>query len=98
MNLPYPVIFIPGITASYLQDEYPVDPETIWSVLKKDYDRIALHPNDLRYEAIQPARVKAGKLFEIAYKEIIEELRYNLANSEDQPVPVYPFSFWSLSG
>ncbi len=97
MNLPYPVIFIPGITASYLQDEYPVDPETIWSVLKKDYDRIALHPNDLRYEAIQPARVRSGKVFEIAYKEIIEELRYNLANSEDQPVPVYPFAYdWRM--
>lgn len=97
MDLPYPVVFIPGITASYLQDEYPVDPEIIWSVLKKDYDRIALHPNDLRYEALEPARVRAGKLFEIAYREIIDELRYNLRDTEDQSIPVYPFSYdWRM--
>jgi pimeloyl-ACP methyl ester carboxylesterase len=97
MNLPYPVIVIPGITASYLLDEYPVDPEIIWSVMKNDYDRISLHPNDLRYEAIEPARVRSGKLFEIAYNELINELRYNLKDSEDLPVPVYPFSYdWRM--
>ena len=49
MALPNPVIVVPGITATYLHDEYPLPPEDIWKVLKKDYERIMLHPNDLRY-------------------------------------------------
>ena len=97
MKLTYPVIIVPGITASNLQDEYLIDPETIWSALKKDYERIALHPDDLRYEALEPARVRAGKLFEIAYNELINELRYNLKDKEDLPVPVYPFPYdWRM--
>jgi pimeloyl-ACP methyl ester carboxylesterase len=97
MKLPYPVIVVPGITASNLQDEYPINPETVWSVLTKEYERIVLHPNDLRYEAIEPARVRSGKLFEIAYNELINELRYNLKDKEDQPVPVYPFGYdWRM--
>ncbi len=97
MNLAYPVIVVPGITASNLQDEYPINPETVWSVLKKDYERISLHPDDLRYEAIEPARVRSGNLFEIAYSELINELRFNLKDKEDEPIPVYPFNYdWRL--
>jgi pimeloyl-ACP methyl ester carboxylesterase len=97
MTLPYPVIVVPGITANYLQDEYPLPPEDIWKVIKKDYERIALHPSDLRYEAVEPARVKSGQLFEIAYGELIAELRYNLASKHDEPVPVFPFSYdWRM--
>ncbi len=97
MALPCPVIVVPGITATYLHDEYPLPPEDVWKVIKTQYERIALHPNDLRYEAIEPARVRPGQIFEIAYKELIEELRYNLATREDQPVPVYPFGYdWRM--
>lgn len=97
MALPYPVIVVPGITATYLHDEYPLPPEDIWKVIKQDYERIVLHPNDLRYEALEPARVKPGQIFEIAYDELIKELRYNLASREDQPVPVYPFGYdWRM--
>ena len=97
MALPNPVIVVPGITATYLHDEYPLPPEDIWKVLKKDYERIMLHPTDLRYEAQEPARVQPGQVFEIAYEELIKELRYNLASREDQPVPVYPFSYdWRM--
>jgi pimeloyl-ACP methyl ester carboxylesterase len=94
-KMPNPVIVIPGITATYLRDEYPLPPEAIWQVLEssKQYDRAALHPDNLRYEAIEPARVMPGQLYEIAYKELIEELRHNLRQREDQPVPVYPFSY-----
>ena len=88
MALPHPVIVVPGITATYLHDEYPLPPEDIWKVIKQDYERIVLHPNDLRYEAQEPARVKPGQVFEIAYEELIEELRYNLASHADQPVPL----------
>jgi len=46
---PSPVIFLPGIMGSALRDEYPVSPETVWSVLKaatKSYERINLHPGN----------------------------------------------------
>ncbi len=58
---------------------------------------MALHPNDLRYEVEEPSRLKPDQLYEIAYKEIVEELRYNLRSREDRPVPVYPFSYdWRM--
>lgn len=88
-----PVIFVPGITASYLTDEYALPPEAIWTVLTKDYLRSALHPDDRRYEAVEPARVVAGQVYEICYRELIEELRYNLRETEDEAVPVFPFAY-----
>jgi pimeloyl-ACP methyl ester carboxylesterase len=93
MALVPPVIVVPGITANYLDDRYALPPETVWSVLTKEYERAALHPDKLQYEAIEPALVRPGQLFEIAYSEIIEELRFNLRERQDQPVPVYPFSY-----
>jgi pimeloyl-ACP methyl ester carboxylesterase len=89
----YPTIVVPGITGAYLQDIYPLPPETVWSVLTKDYSRVSLHPNDLRYEAGEPARVVPGQLYDIAYKELVEELRHNLSLKEDLPVPVFPFAY-----
>lgn len=89
----YPTIVIPGITATYLQDEYPITPETVWAVISKDYERVALHPDNLRYEAQEPARVARGQVFEVAYKELIEELRHNLAAKADLPVPVFAFGY-----
>lgn len=88
-----PVIFVPGITATYLRDEYPLPPEIVWAVIKKKFRRVSLHPNDLRYEAEQPARVVPDQIYEIAYEELVEELRYNLSDREDEPVPVYPFGY-----
>lgn len=88
-----PVIVVPGITAAYLDDRYTLPPETIWSVLSKDYERAALHPDNPRYEATEPALVRGGQLFEICYGELIEELRHNLKEVEDQPIPVFPFSY-----
>ena len=92
-QLPAPVIVIPGITATYLRDEYPLPPEVLWTVLHNDYQRITLHPDDLRYEALGPARVVPDQVFEVAYRELISELRYNLQASEEKPVPVYPFGY-----
>ena len=88
-----PVIVVPGITASSLRDEYAVDPETVWSVLRKDYERVMLHPDDTRYELREPARVREDQLFGIAYQELIRELRHDLSLREDQPVPVFPFAY-----
>ncbi|MCZ6858679.1 MAG: alpha/beta hydrolase [Alphaproteobacteria bacterium] len=99
MALPNPVIVVPGITATYLVDEYPLPPEVIWKVLggSKDFVRSALHPDSLRYELKEPARVQPGQIYEVAYRELIEELRHNLTPVEDQPVPVFPFSYdWRL--
>ncbi|HEX3949408.1 MAG TPA: alpha/beta hydrolase [Steroidobacteraceae bacterium] len=94
-KMPNPVIVLPGIIATYLRDEYPLPPDSIWEVLEssKQYERASLHPDNLKYEAIEPARVQSGQLYEIAYKELIEELRHNLRVRDDQPVPVYPFSY-----
>lgn len=92
----YPVIFIPGIMGSALRDQYPVDPETVWSPLKllvKAYERVTLHPSDTRYELIEPARVSADQVFGLVYSEFIEELRHNLSPQADQPVPVFPFAY-----
>jgi pimeloyl-ACP methyl ester carboxylesterase len=96
-NLIDPVIVVPGITATYLLDEYPVGHEQVWNLLYKKYERVAVHPNDTRYEAQEPARVRPGQIFEVAYKELIEELRYNLKEKEDLTVPVYPFGYdWRM--
>ena len=54
-----PVILVPGITGTYLRDEYRLPPDRVWSVLQHDFSRVALHPDDPRYEAVEPARVRA---------------------------------------
>lgn len=92
-----PVIVVPGITASTLRDEYAVTPDVVWNILQKHYDRIMLHPDDLRYEGNEPARIRADQLFELPYGDLIGELRHNLAEREDRPVPVYPFAYdWRM--
>ncbi len=97
MALVNPVIFVPGITATYLKDEYKLPPDLVWTVLTKDYEKVALHPDDLRYEVQEPARLRPDQLYEIAYKELVEELRYNLRKREDLKVPVYPFGYdWRM--
>ena len=92
-----PVIFVPGITATCLNDEYLVSPEAVWTVLKKKYNRIALHPDNLKYELNEPARVRSGEIFGVAYDDLIDELRHNLSPRDEWPVPVYPFSYdWRM--
>jgi pimeloyl-ACP methyl ester carboxylesterase len=89
----HPVVVVPGVTATYLRDLYPLPPETIWAVIRKKFDRVQLHPDNTRFEARQPAVVRPDQLYEIAYEELIEELRYNLSDREDDPVPVFPFTY-----
>ena len=91
--LPNPVIVIPGVTATYLRDQYPLPPETLWSVITKDFTRIQLHPDNINYEARQPSVVRAGQIYEIAYEELVEELRYDLSPSAEKQVPVFPFGY-----
>lgn len=81
---------------SVLRDQYPVDPEAVWSPLKlliKSYERITLHPSDVRYELIEPARVIADQVFTLIYGELVAEMRHNLTPQANQPVPVYPFAY-----
>jgi pimeloyl-ACP methyl ester carboxylesterase len=97
MKTVYPVVVVPGITATYLKDDYPISPEFVWKEIKKKYDRVALHPNNLRYEAREPARVVPGQIYGVAYEELVEELRFNLRSKEDEPIPVYPFGYdWRM--
>ncbi|MDP1622714.1 MAG: hypothetical protein Q8M08_10300 [Bacteroidales bacterium] len=36
-------------------------------------------------------------IFEIAYEEMINELRYNLRETDDRPVPVNPCGFYCIA-
>lgn len=99
LKRPHPVIVVPGISASKLRDTYPVQPELVWQVLPfmRDYDRVSLHPEDLRYERWKagrdPVRTVADSVFEVPYRELIQELRHNLTSKSDQPTPIYPFAY-----
>ena len=49
MPVQNPVIVIPGITATDLVDDYPLHADEVWTmVFNKEYERVALHPDDLR--------------------------------------------------
>ncbi|HSG07736.1 MAG TPA: hypothetical protein VLA36_05250 [Longimicrobiales bacterium] len=88
-----PVIVIPGITAANLRDEYPVTPEGVWGILKKSWERVQLHPDDVRFEQRGPARVSADSVFSFPYGNFIADLAHDLTPSADAPVPVYPFAY-----
>jgi pimeloyl-ACP methyl ester carboxylesterase len=88
-----PVIVIPGITATGLRDEYPINAERVWTLISKKYDRVGLHPDDLRYELDEPARVVPDEVWSLPYSELISELRHDLSPKRDQPTPVYPFPY-----
>ncbi len=92
-----PVIVVHAITGSVLRDEYPVDPENVWDPSAgfrvRDFLRIGLHPDDVRFEAEEPARVRAAQMIELIYRDLIESLRYDLSPSEERRTPVYPFVY-----
>ena len=92
-----PVIVIPGITATSLVDNYPLKTDELWSmVFNKEHARIALHPDDLRYEAIEPAHVVPRQLFPI-YDDLIKALRYELSARADKPTPVFAYPYdWRM--
>ena len=93
MAVQNPVIVVGGIGGSVLRDTYPVAPETVWSIGVGEHGRIALHPDDRRYERDEPARVTGGGLFTIPYEELVLELRHELTDNANDPVPVYPFGY-----
>ena len=97
MGVQNPVIVIPGITATNLIDDYPLKADEIWTmVFNKEYERVALHPDDLRYEAIEPAHVVSGRVFPI-YNDLIRALRHELSPRADQPTPVFSFPYdWRM--
>jgi|CXWL01.1.fsa_nt_gi hypothetical protein len=89
-----PVIVIPGIQGSALEDFYPMPSEALWSaVVTKEYERLALHPDNTRYEAQEPARVLPAGPLAIAYKDLVEALRHELSEKRDRPTPVFPFAY-----
>jgi len=92
-----PVIVIPGITATSLVDDYPLKVDEIWTmVFNKEYERVALHPDDMRYEAVEPAHVTVGQPFPI-YDDLIRALRHELSPRADQPTPVFAFPYdWRM--
>lgn len=91
-----PVIVLPGIKGTELTDEYPTDRESVWSVsnsLRGDFKRLALHPDDRRYERIEPARVAPGPVFNLIYEQFLTSLRHELSPTEDRPTPVFAFPY-----
>lgn len=89
-----PVIVVPGITASVLEDRYPIEPEEVWTaVLRKEFERITLHPDDLRYEAVEPARIGPRNPLSLAYGDLVEALRHDLTKQRDKPTPVFAFGY-----
>lgn len=89
-----PVIVIPGITATTLHDEYPIARQDLWTtVLNKEFERLAMHPSDPRYETDEPAMVRPGRLLGLVYDDLIKALRYELTERRDRPVPVFPFPY-----
>jgi len=92
-----PVIVVPGITATSLVDDYPLRTDELWSmVFNKEYARTALHPDDLRYEAIEPAHVVPRQLFPI-YDDLIKSLRHELSARADKPTPVFAYPYdWRM--
>ncbi len=97
MPVQNPVIVVPGITATDLVDDYPLRADEVWTmVFNREYERVALHPDDLRYEAVEPAHVVAGQLFPI-YNDLIRALRHELSAHADKPTPVYAFPYdWRM--
>ncbi|AGW13939.1 putative lipase [Megalodesulfovibrio gigas DSM 1382 = ATCC 19364] len=104
--LPYPVIVLPGIQGTELVDFYPVDPEPVWTLWRSSapwmqhapsIEGAVLHPDNLRFERAEPARLLPTELFNLIYGELVAELRKELSPDEDQPVPVYPFAYdWRM--
>jgi pimeloyl-ACP methyl ester carboxylesterase len=89
-----PVIVLPGILGTAFHDLYPVEPDEVWSaVFQKEYTRIALHPDDVRYEAREPARVMPWNPFGVVYGDLIESLRHELTARADEPTPVFGFGY-----
>lgn len=89
-----PVVVIPGMTATELRDFYPTSPEAVWGLLgPRAYERVALHPDDLRFEEREPALVRPGEAFSIPYHELVRELRHDLTRDPDRPRPVFLFPY-----
>ncbi|MGH7664351.1 MAG: esterase/lipase family protein [Gemmatimonadaceae bacterium] len=93
-HLQPPVIVVPGIQGTGLEDYYPLPREELWSaVVHKEYERISIHPDDSRYEVIEPARVQPSMVFDLIYRDLIAALRHDLTPRKDQPTPVFGFAY-----
>ncbi len=89
-----PVIVIPGLLGSTLQDEYTIPNQELWSaVLNQAYEKISLHPDDTRYEALEPAWIRPRSAIDLMYQELVQMLRHELSPTQDQPTPVFLFPY-----
>lgn len=88
-----PVVVIPGITATVLRDLYPPKPDSVWTMTNKEWERVAMHPDDRGREERQPSRVLPDEGFSIPYDELVKELRHDLSSHADEPRPVYLWGY-----
>lgn len=93
-----PVIVVPGITATSLDDFYALPPQHVWSTLwHKQYHRLPLHPDDQRYDALEPALIGPVSPASLVYGDLIQALRHELGPDENH-APVFPFAYdWRQS-
>jgi len=54
--------------------------------MAKDYLRIALHPDDPRYEAKETGALTTARIFNLVYAEL-SKARHNLSPKADLPTP-----------
>ena len=99
-DMPNPVIVVPGITATDMQDDYSLPPEKVWTTIwPRKHDRLALYPSppssefDRLYELGEPALIRPGGPFPEVYEEMVKELREELDPTDKIRTPVYPFSY-----
>ena len=50
-----------------------------------------MHPDNPRYEALEPEQVQPYGTFGIIYEDLVEALRHDLMIRRTGPTPVYPF-------
>jgi len=73
-----PVIVVHAIIGSALVDEYPLPAEVLWDLSirlahplpTRDFSGIAPHPDDTRFEAVEPARVQSSQILNIIYGDL----------------------------
>lgn len=86
------VIVIAEITATDLNDDYPFDAENLVNGAEYNYDRVKLHPDNLRFEAHEPSYTYTVQILDI-YNDLLEALRHELSSRADEPEPTPVFAF-----
>lgn len=98
----FPIVVVHAVTAAGLDDRYLLNHKRVWSPINlalNDYETVTPYPHtgvkpgEMRYEARQPALVRAGEPFGMIYDELVDDLRDELRYGPIPVQPVYPFAY-----